>query len=268
MEDPEQFDSIGELAGTKLADFLSPTTDEIGGHPLHDGEAPTFNNDVEKNLMLGKFMSIQHKMKMMEDRLPRARFVMEKCESPMEQLIPAYLVTYLDYDVRGGIEPSNSVEGMPDWFYNEHFQGYPSVQEEFDRPYYRKLIYPQVTLTPKEETYRADFLAVIVRHEQISEEEVEGRDYQERSGKKGEHQEVIEPQVVIEVDGHDYHEKTKEQAKRDKQRDRAFTSASYEVMRFTGSELHENASAKVMEIDQRLDELCREHASSLGERLV
>jgi very-short-patch-repair endonuclease len=43
--------------------------------------------------------------------------------------------------------------------------------------------------------------------------------------------------LVCELDGHDFHERTKEQATRDKARDRALTSAGYTVMRFTGSEV-------------------------------
>jgi len=42
---------------------------------------------------------------------------------------------------------------------------------------------------------------------------------------------------IVECDGHDFHEKTKEQAKHDKQRDRDFITAGYIVMRFTGSEV-------------------------------
>ncbi|MCL6443424.1 MAG: endonuclease domain-containing protein [Alicyclobacillus sp.] len=42
---------------------------------------------------------------------------------------------------------------------------------------------------------------------------------------------------VIECDGHDFHEKTKEQAAHDKKRDREMTSMGYIVMRFTGSEI-------------------------------
>lgn len=45
---------------------------------------------------------------------------------------------------------------------------------------------------------------------------------------------------VVECDGHDYHEKTKEQAKRDKQRDRNLTKDGHKVIRFTGSEIYKN----------------------------
>lgn len=44
-------------------------------------------------------------------------------------------------------------------------------------------------------------------------------------------------QVVVECDGHDFHEKTKEQAQKDKQRDRHLQSLGFKVYRFTGSEI-------------------------------
>ncbi len=43
--------------------------------------------------------------------------------------------------------------------------------------------------------------------------------------------------MVVECDGHDFHEKTKEQARRDKQRDRFLVSKGYKVLRYTGSEI-------------------------------
>jgi very-short-patch-repair endonuclease len=43
--------------------------------------------------------------------------------------------------------------------------------------------------------------------------------------------------LIVECDGHEFHERTKEQAARDRSRDRALTAFGYEVFRFTGSEL-------------------------------
>lgn len=43
--------------------------------------------------------------------------------------------------------------------------------------------------------------------------------------------------VIVECDGHQFHERNKEQAARDKSRDRELLSAGYPVMRFTGSEI-------------------------------
>lgn len=47
-------------------------------------------------------------------------------------------------------------------------------------------------------------------------------------------------QFIVECDGHEFHEKTKAQAQRDKKRDR---NLPHKVYRFTGSEIH--ASAEV-----------------------
>lgn len=43
--------------------------------------------------------------------------------------------------------------------------------------------------------------------------------------------------VVIECDGHEFHERTKEQAQRDRSRDRTLQAMGYLVLRFTGSEI-------------------------------
>jgi very-short-patch-repair endonuclease len=43
--------------------------------------------------------------------------------------------------------------------------------------------------------------------------------------------------LVVEVDGHEFHEKTKEQAARDKRRDRDLQQEGWSVFHFTGSEV-------------------------------
>ena len=43
--------------------------------------------------------------------------------------------------------------------------------------------------------------------------------------------------LVVECDGHDFHEKTKQQASKDKKRDRTLQSCGYQVFHFTGSEI-------------------------------
>lgn len=65
--------------------------------------------------------------------------------------------------------------------------------------------------------YRADFLLTVLDH---------------NGGTLG--------RVVVECDGHAFHERTKDQAARDRSRDRAMTLAGYTVMRFTGSEIYNN----------------------------
>jgi len=53
--------------------------------------------------------------------------------------------------------------------------------------------------------------------------------------------------VVIECDGHDFHEKTKQQAIKDKRRDRDLTKAGYIVLHFTGSEIYKDPFGCVRE---------------------
>lgn len=43
--------------------------------------------------------------------------------------------------------------------------------------------------------------------------------------------------VIVECDGHDFHERTKEQAAKDRSRDRDAQMAGFHILRFTGSEL-------------------------------
>lgn len=47
--------------------------------------------------------------------------------------------------------------------------------------------------------------------------------------------------LIVECDGHDFHERTKEQAKRDRERDREAQALGYTIYRFTGSELYADA---------------------------
>lgn len=47
--------------------------------------------------------------------------------------------------------------------------------------------------------------------------------------------------LIIECDGHDFHERTKEQAIRDRERDRRLQQHGETIFRFTGSEIWNNA---------------------------
>lgn len=52
---------------------------------------------------------------------------------------------------------------------------------------------------------------------------------------------------VIECDGHEFHEKTKEQVRKDRQRERNLMYKGYTVIRFAGSEIYENPSSCAIE---------------------
>lgn len=54
--------------------------------------------------------------------------------------------------------------------------------------------------------------------------------------------------AVVECDGHDFHERTKEQAERDRVRDRRLQALGYRVFRFTGRELNRSAVTCAIEV--------------------
>jgi hypothetical protein len=55
------------------------------------------------------------------------------------------------------------------------------------------------------------------------------------------------PGLAIELDGHAFHERTKQQAQRDKSRDRQIQADGWHMLRFTGSEIWKNPTACVTE---------------------
>lgn len=56
------------------------------------------------------------------------------------------------------------------------------------------------------------------------------------------------PAVFVECDGHEFHERTKEQAIRDRSRDREMQIAGIPVLRFTGREIYRNPFACVDQV--------------------
>jgi hypothetical protein len=54
---------------------------------------------------------------------------------------------------------------------------------------------------------------------------------------------LVVPRIGIELDGHDFHERTKEQVKRRDSRDRALLTAGWTVLHFSGSEFHRDPVA-------------------------
>lgn len=64
--------------------------------------------------------------------------------------------------------------------------------------------------------------------------------------------------LVIECDGHDFHERTKEQAKRDRSRDREMATAGLHVTRFTGSEIWRDPMACFCQAENLLFAILRD----------
>lgn len=65
--------------------------------------------------------------------------------------------------------------------------------------------------------------------------------------------EFSDDKIVIECDGHEFHEKTKEQAKHDKERDRYLTAQGFKILRYTGSEIYNDFDKIEKELTVLLD---------------
>lgn len=59
--------------------------------------------------------------------------------------------------------------------------------------------------------------------------------------------------LAVECDGYEFHERTKQQAERDKKRDRWFLSQNIPVMRFTGSEIWRDGHGPATDIRNQLN---------------
>lgn len=68
--------------------------------------------------------------------------------------------------------------------------------------------------------------------------------------------------VAVELDGHDFHERTKEQASRDKRRDRVLAANGWTTLRFTGSDVYADP-LKVL--DEVVDHI---NASAMGREIA
>jgi hypothetical protein len=55
-------------------------------------------------------------------------------------------------------------------------------------------------------------------------------------------------EIIVECDGHDFHEKTKEQVKKNNERDLALKKAGYEVLHFSGSQIYNDYKKCVSEV--------------------
>lgn len=53
---------------------------------------------------------------------------------------------------------------------------------------------------------------------------------------------------AVELDGYEFHERTKDQAQRDKTRDRELNADAWRVLRYTGSEVFQNADRCVLDV--------------------
>lgn len=161
-------------------------------------------------------------------------------ESPIEQVMLAGLILQYNVDFPGEkLELRDSLKiitfdnDFPLTFFDYHIPqiGYSGV-----------VIIPQVNIGD----FRVDFLVA---------------GWQEHQIKGG----LVWQKVLVECDGHDYHERTKEQASRDKKKDRFLQKEGYTVFRFSGSDIWKDVSSCCGEIYEFINERLYE-SSGMRER--
>lgn len=81
--------------------------------------------------------------------------------------------------------------------------------------------------------HRVDFLLTLSTMTPFLEDVENPRGREARANAHG----YIVERIVIEVDGHEFHDRTKEQASRDRRRDRRLLARDLPVLRFTGSDI-------------------------------
>lgn len=186
-----------------------------------------------------------------EDHVRGLRVLMSACESPAEQLFLARFAAMYRLETWCLTKREHWPEGPYDLedpmslsFHHPHLHWSwgktSSVGEGTDRLQLEIFVQVPIALVSdanrplpfsREEAekthYRLDFL-LVVRPDL----------FKWPHGDDPHHSLVPPAYLAVEVDGHDYHERTKEQAARDRQRDRDLQSIGVPTMRFTASEVY------------------------------
>jgi hypothetical protein len=187
--------------------------------------------------MNSKFNNIvDHARKIIRERFEtmeaESMALLDHCESPVEQIFLAAAIDYF---------------GL---IYNEHFKrgqaifstNYPAADGIFTL-----LVEPQVEIECLDAKYRADFLFSLYRFASGGQLNLWGK-------------------TVVEIDGHDFHEKTKHQASRDKKRDRDLLAEGYYTLRFSGSDVFSDPFGAVESVYFHMDKCAYEVLKSFEDR--
>lgn len=170
------------------------------------------------------------------------------CESPIEQLFLINLLGYCE-SMTGLDIHTNFLYDYPETFDNGTFtykSGIkPYIAYRTDNPvpwiptgiYYQGgfnlLITPQAEIETVTKKYRVDFLLL----------------YDTASYKIN---------IVVECDGHDFHQKTKSQVEKDNLRDRDLIENGYQVLRYSGSEIYAKSNFTAFKtLVKQLEEIMR-----------
>jgi hypothetical protein len=163
-----------------------------------------------------------------QDRMENLDELLRLCESPAEQILLAALFVRWDPDAIPGHKRLQCLFSTNYPACNGIFMVICEMQ---------KIIKPLFSFG---NTYRADLYFYLSRFTPSGQEA-----FPELA------------RLIVEVDGHDFHDRTKHQASYDRKRDRELTLMGYHVIRFTGSDVYNDPLECVEDIDLQLNELAR-----------
>jgi hypothetical protein len=152
-------------------------------------------SDLQPNILVAFNEYREHKLTKLQEEFYELESLLKLCESPLEQLL------LLEFAECFEAWPAGSPE-------DRHIRGriiFPNVDK------FTIAIRQQHVISTQRKDYRADFVVTV----------------EDWLWDAGRHEQLIK--IVVEVDGHAFHEKTKEQAQSDKARDRSMTTSGYRV---------------------------------------
>lgn len=156
--------------------------------------------------------------------------LLSRCESPVEQILLAALWDRWHAEV---YPQSNRLQAYL-------AANYPAWDGVF-----LVCCEPQKTITTwSDQRYRVDFYIYLTRFRHHIRRPAPADESWPELGK-----------LVVEVDGHEFHDRTKQQASSDRTRDRQLTLDGYRVVRFTGSDVYNDPEQCAEDIDFHINDI-------------
>ncbi len=178
----------------------------------------------------------------------RDAFVKDLVTDPLQWLFQelrevwSYDVGDEEYDHRVGMWKRSPLEAKFQAWWDAKFVYEAWLNHEMPRLLWLR---DQVEVKANGHRYRLDFVPV------YDEPRIVGQELDPRgvhSEHRTAHDPLRHPFIVVELDGHDFHERTKEQVRKRDRRDRDLQAAGWRLMHFSGSEFHRNPAKCVDEV--------------------
>ena len=169
-----------------------------------------------------------------------------QCESPIEQQFLQAYAELLDEQKIGTSEWTANYPLMEDFLKVPEIQPYSFLH---------RYGYDVIWIQPKVGKFRIDFVVGRIAPDIDWKQKDTGVESLRRL-----------PLIAIECDGHDYHERTKEQAAKDRSRDRILLADGLRVVRFTGSEIYRDANSCAAEVSTIFDCMLRPRAVDVSQQ--